>query len=134
MAKTGTGALAVTPAGVMTAPAPAPGAGAERNGGLKVYWIASKEVKEGIESGRLRFSTEYDALRALIVSDVIRVLEVRAGGATAYVVVFLEDDDYHYASSAEEALRIAVGDTSGVILMERHEIEMLAKKAVKRAR
>jgi hypothetical protein len=95
-----------------------------------VYWIVSKEVKEGIESGRLRFSTEYDALRALIVSDVIRVLEVRAGGAAAYVVAFLEDDEYHYAASAEEALRIAVGDTSDTVLMERHEIEMLVKKAV----
>jgi hypothetical protein len=130
MAKTGTGALAVTPASVMTARPAAPTGRAERNGGLRVYWIVDRKVKEEIESGRLRFSTEYDALRALIVSDVIRVLEVRAGGATAYVVAFLEDDEYHYASSAEEAIRIAVGDPGDVILMERHEIERLVKKAV----
>jgi hypothetical protein len=123
-------ALAVTPASVMTAPVPAPGAGAERNGGLKVYWIASKEIKEKMERGELKFANEYDAARALIISDVIRVLEVRAGGAAAYVVAFLEDDEYHYASSAEEAIRIAVGDPGDVILMERHEIEMLVKKAV----
>jgi hypothetical protein len=134
MAKTGTGALAVTPASVMTARPAAPAGGAERNGGLKVYWIVDRKAKEEIESGRLRFATEYDALRALIISDVIRVLEVRAGGAAAYVVAFLEDDEYHYASSAEEAIRIAVEEPGGAALMERHEIERLVRKAVKGAR
>jgi hypothetical protein len=71
MAKTGIGALAVTPAGVMTARPAAPAGRAERNGGLKVYYIVDRKVKEKIERGELKFGTEYDALRALVISDIM---------------------------------------------------------------
>ena len=124
----------VTPTGTMTAPAPAPGAGAERNGGLRVLYLVEKEVKEKIERGELQFATEYDAMRALLRSDVIRVLEVRVGSAVAYVVALLEDDEYMYAATAEEAIRMAAEDPDAVILMTHEEIERLVKKATKRAR
>ena len=125
---------AVTPAGAMTAPAPTPGAGAERTGGLRVYWLVNAEVKERIERGELKFSTEYDALRALLLADTIRVLEVRVGSAMAYIVALLEDDKYMYAATAEEALRMAVEDPDNAVLMTYEEVERLAKKAVKGAR
>ena len=125
---------AVTPAGAVTAPAPAPRAGAEKTGGLRGYWLVNKDVKERIERGELRFSTEYDALRALVISDVIRVLEVKVGRTSAYVVVFLEDDEYHYADSVEEAIRITAEDPSAVTLMTYEEIERLTRKARGKAR
>jgi len=125
---------AVTPAGAVTAPALAPRAGAEKTGGLRVLWIVDREVKEKIERGELKFATEYDAIRALVVSDVIRVLEVKVGQASAYVVMFLEDDEYHYADSIEKALKIAVEDPENAALVVYEEIEKLAKKAVKGAR
>ena len=124
----------VTPTGTMTAPAPAPRAGAERTGGLRVLYLVEKEVKERIERGELKFATEYDAIRALVASDAIRVLEVKVGGAVAYVVALLEDDEYHYANSAEEAMRMAVEDPDNAVLMTYEEVERLAKKATKRAR
>ena len=125
---------AVTPAGAVTAPAPAPRAGAERNGGLRVLYLVEKEVKERIERGELKFSTEYDAMRALLRSDVIRILEVRVGSAVAYVVALLEDDEYHYADNVEEAIRMATEDPDDVVLLTHEEIERLVKKATKRAR
>ena len=125
---------AVTPAGTMTAPAPAPGAGAERTGGLRVYWLVNKDIKEKIERGELKFATEYDTFRALVKTDAVRILEVRVGGAVAYVVALLEDDEYHYASSAEEALRVVEEDPNSTILMTYEEIERLVKKSMKRAR
>jgi hypothetical protein len=117
----------------MTAPAPAPGAGAERTGGLRVLYLVEKEVKERIERGELQFATEYDAIRTLLHADTIRVLEVRVGNAVAYIVALLEDDEYMYSSTAEEAIRIAVEDPDDVVLMTYEEVEKLAKKAVKGA-
>ena len=125
---------AVTPAGAVTAPAPAPRAGAERTGGLRVYWLVNKDIKEKIERGELKFATEYDAMRTLVRADTIRILEVRVGSAVAYVVALLEDDEYHYASSAEEAIRMAAEDPDAVILMTHEEIERLVKRATRKAR
>jgi hypothetical protein len=115
-------------------PAPAPGAGAERNGGLRVYWLVNKDIKEKIERGELQFATEYDAMRTLVRADTIRILEVRVGSAVAYVVALLEDDEYHYADNVEEAIRMATEDPDDVVLLTHEEIERLVKKATKRAR
>ena len=122
-------ALAVTPAGAMTAPPAAPAGGAERSGGLRVYWLVNKKIAEKIERGELRFGSGYDAARALIIADMVRVLEVRVGSAAAYVVAFLEDDEYHYAATPEEALRIALENPEGAALMTYEEIERLIRKA-----
>jgi hypothetical protein len=132
MVKAGPKAPAVTTVGAMTAPPAAPAGGAERNAGLRILWIVNKEVMERIERGELRFRSEYEAMRALLVTDTTRVLEVKVGNAVAYIVAFLEDDEYRAASSQEEAIRIAVEDPEGVTLVAREEIERLVKKAAGR--
>jgi len=82
----------------------------------------------------VKFATEYDAMRTLVRADTIRILEVRVGSAVAYVVALLEDDEYMYAATAEEAIRMATEDPDDVVLLTHEEIERLVKKATKRAR
>jgi hypothetical protein len=105
----------------MTAPA--------RSGGLRVLYPVSRQVKEKMERGELKFRSLADAMWALLGRNKWRILEVRIGSAVAYIAADVDADEYYYTNALEEALRFVAREPGSVVLMTWDEMREVARKA-----